>query len=129
MINGIVNVQIEAIITLKVLGSSGAEVAVEAVIDTGFNGYLTMPQPLIDFLGLPWRRRGSGILADGSRIIFDIYEAEVIWDGELRRVAVDGSEADPLIGMSLLQGYELLIQVVKNGNVAIKQLPSGIPTV
>ena len=95
MINGIVNIQIEAIISLKVLGSSGAEATIEAVIDTGFNGYLTMPQPLIDFLGLPWRR-GSGTLADGSRIIFDIYEAEIIWDGESRRVAVDCSEADPL---------------------------------
>lgn len=129
MINGIVNVQIEAIISLKVLGASGAEATIEAVVDTGFNGYLTMPQPLIDFLGLPWRRRGSGTLADGSRIIFDIYEAEIMWDGELRRVAVDCSEADPLVGMSLLQGCELLIQVVKNGNVTIRPLPSELSTV
>jgi hypothetical protein len=68
MINGIVNVQIEAIISLNALGSSGAEATIEAVIDTGFNGYLTMPQPLIDFLGLPWRRRGSGTLADAAEL-------------------------------------------------------------
>jgi len=122
MINGIVNIQIEAIISLNAVGSSGEEVTIEAVIDTGFNGYLTMPQPLIDFLRLPWRRRGSAVLADGSRSIFDIYEAEVIWDGKLRRVAVDCAEVDPLVGMSLLQGYELLIQVVKNGNVTIKPI-------
>jgi hypothetical protein len=50
-------------------------------------------------------------LADGGESVFDIYEATLDWDGEARRIPVDEAETVPLVDMSLLEGYELTVQV------------------
>ena len=123
MITGLVNVYREAIISLSVEGSEGQSREIDAVIDTGFDGFLTLPSSLIQELGLVWRRRGRAMLADGSDSLFDIYEATVIWDGRPRRIAVDEADCDPLVGMSLLYGYELTVQVIDGGRVVINPLP------
>jgi clan AA aspartic protease len=123
MITGIVTVAREAVISLTVRGPNGQEQEIEAVIDTGFDGSLTLPLALITALGLPWRRRGRALLADGSDSVFDIYEAAVIWDGTARRVSVDEVDMMPLVGMSLLYGYELTVQIVEGGSVRLKRLP------
>jgi clan AA aspartic protease len=105
-----------------VRGPEGQEQEIEAVIDTGFDGSLTLPPPLIAALDLVWRRRGRALLADGSQSLFDIHEAIVVWDGEPRRIAVDTADIDPLVGMSLLYGFELTVQARDGGSVAIKPL-------
>ena len=119
MIAGEVSDNREAGIRLVVRTSNGDELEVEMVIDTGFNGWISLPSTLVAELDLPWRRRGRGELADGSETIFDIYEATIIWDDHLRRVWVDEIDAAPLIGMSLLDGHELTIQVWAGGSVTI----------
>lgn len=123
MITGRVNAHREAVISLSVKGAGGRDREINAVIDTGFDGFLTLPAVLIQELGLAWRRRGRAMLADGSDILVDIYEATVTWDGSPRRIAVDEAGCAPLVGMSLLSGYELSIQVVDGGRVAISPPP------
>ena len=81
MISGFINTSLEAIIRLVVYGMNGQEHEVEAVIDTGFTGFLTLPSARIASLGLTWRGREQGILADGNMQVFDVYAATVIWDG------------------------------------------------
>jgi clan AA aspartic protease len=122
MIIGVVNEYHEAIIHLVVRGSNEPGQEIEAVIDTGFNGSISLPTSLIAELKLPFRSRGRAELADGSESIFNIFEAIVTWDGQPRRVAVDEANTDPLSGMSLLHSYELNVQVVKGGSVTIKSL-------
>ena len=123
MITGIVTVAREAVISLTVHGPNGQEQEIEAVIDTGFDGSLTLPPVLITALGLPWRRRGRALLADGNDSVFDIYEATVMWDGTARRVSVDEVDVMPLVGMALLYGYELTMQIVEGGRLLLKPLP------
>jgi clan AA aspartic protease len=106
-----------------VRGPEGQEQEIEAVIDTGFDGTLTLPPALITTLGLVWRRRGRVPLSDGSDSLFDIYEAIIVWDGESRRIAVDEADLDPLAGMSLLYGYELIVQAIEGDTVSIQPLP------
>jgi clan AA aspartic protease len=118
-----VTASLQAIIRLAVRGPEGQAQDVEAVIDTGFDGTLTLPPALIAAHGLVWRRRGRALLADGSENLFDIYEATVIWDGEPRRIAVDEADIDPLVGLSLLYGYELVVQAIESGTVIIQPLP------
>jgi len=50
-----------------VIGDSGIQrIVVDALIDTGYTGYLTLPPSTISALNLPWRGSEEGILADGS---------------------------------------------------------------
>ena len=122
MIIGIVTRDRQAVISLKVRGPLGRERDTDAVIDTGFDGQLSLPRPLISTLALPWRRRGRALLADGSEAIFDIYEATVVWDGQVRRISVDEAETASLVGRGLLEGYELTVQVQPGGAVTIRSL-------
>ena len=122
MITGHVTAYREAVISLSVKGSGGRDREINAVIDTGFDGFLTLSASLIQDLDLVWRRRGRVMLADGSDSLFDIYEATVTWDGRPRRIAVDEADCAPLVGMSLLYGYELTVQVLDGGRVAINPL-------
>lgn len=122
MITGIVTAAREAIVRLTVRGPGGQQ-KVEAVIDTGFDGWLSLPPPLVRVLALPWRRRGRAYLADGSESLFDIYEATVLWDKRRRRIPVDEADTTPLVGMALLSGYELNVQVRSRGKVTITPLP------
>jgi len=105
-----------------VRGPTGQKQKIEAIIDTGFDGYLSLPSSIVVRLGLVWRQRGRALLADGSESVFDIYEATVIWDGEARQIPVDEAETAPLVGMSLLEGYELSVQARPGGNVIIRSL-------
>jgi clan AA aspartic protease len=91
--------------------------------DTGFTGFLTLPAVLIAALGLPWLCRQPGILADGSVDVFDVYTATVLWDGQSRTVEVEAADAEPLVGMSLLDYHSLRIDVLAGGVVTIMALP------
>lgn len=123
MITGIVTAGREATVRLLVRGPAGQTQQIKAVVDTGFDGWLSLPPALIASLGLPWRRRGRALLADGSESLFDIYEGTVVWDRRRRRIPVDEVDTAPLVGMALMDGYELRVQVRTRGQVTIKLLP------
>ena len=82
MITGTINADYEAVIRLRVHGPTGHAHEVEAIIDTGFNGFLTLPPALVTALGLTRRSRGRALLANGSEELFDIYGVTVLWDGQ-----------------------------------------------
>ena len=103
MITGVVTVDREAIIRLTIHGPTGQQDDIEALIDTGFDGWLSLPPTLIAHLGLIWRRRGRAILADGTTRDFDIYQGDVIWDGQPCRMVVDEADTLPLVGMAMLE--------------------------
>jgi clan AA aspartic protease len=122
MITGAVNDDREAVVEIGLLGPRRRRKVVEVVIDTGFDGWLSLPPSTINFLRLPWRRRGRAILADGSETLFDIYEGMVEWDGREMRIPIDEAETAPLAGMSLLSGFELNVEVRPRGKVRIRRL-------
>lgn len=113
----------EGRIRITVKGLRRREQEVEAIIDTGYSASLTLPPALIAALDLPWQTMDTARLADGSECIFSVYEARVVWDGKVRKILVDEADADPLVGMRLLKGHELKMQVRARGKVKIKRLP------
>ena len=53
VIEGVVNAAYEPVVSLAVQGPSGQSRDIEAVVDTGFNGFLTLPTELVAELALP----------------------------------------------------------------------------
>jgi clan AA aspartic protease len=122
MIQGVVNARCEATLPLVVGNASGQRQIIDTVIDTGFNGFLTLPPGVISSLGLSWNASDIVTLGDGSETFFDLYAATIIWNGEYREIDVAESETEPLIGMALLYGYRLQIEATEGGSVRIEAL-------
>jgi clan AA aspartic protease len=124
MMQGIVDRNCEATIRLVVGNTDSQRQVIDAIIDTGFTGFLTLPLSVLLNLGLQAYRREQGTLGDGSTCIFDVYRGMVNWDGEFRRIDINASETTPLVGMSLLYGYRVQFDAIERGLVTIQSLSS-----
>jgi clan AA aspartic protease len=122
MIYGVVNLRREATLPLVVSNSSGQREVINTVIDTGFDGFLSLPSEIIIRLGLPWTISNPATLGDGSETVFDFYTGTVIWDGQYHTIDVAESETEPLLGIAMLYGYRLQIDNVEGGVVKIEAL-------
>ena len=120
MIEGVVNSAYEPVVTLAVHGPSGQTSEIEAVIDTGFSGFLTVTPALAAELGLALEGTSRGTLADGSEVTFDVYDVSVLWDGQPRYVVADAVDTTPLVGMRMLDRHNLNIEVESGGRVVIQ---------
>lgn len=115
----------EAMIGLEVAGPTHPGRQIKTVIDTGYNGYLTLPGHLISALKLPFAGHRRATLADGTVTVLDIHMATVVWYGRHREVLVSQTAGSPLIGMSMLRGSQLSMHVVEGGDVRVKQLSAS----
>ena len=122
MIEGLVNASLEAVVTIRLQGPAGQAQEVDAVIDTGFNGYLTLPPVLVAYLQLPVLGEGEAVLADGGEAAFEVYGVTVVWDGQPRLVESGAVGVDPLVGMALLDGHNLNVEVADGGRVVIEAM-------
>ena len=122
MITGVVNAHREAIVRCSILDSNGQAFEFDSVLDTGFNGSLTLPIGIITALRLPWISRGSATLANGVDEECDIYAGVVIWDGVRMNVLVEAAETDPLLGMRLMYGYRIVIEDIDGGPVLLERM-------
>jgi clan AA aspartic protease len=113
------------LIRLTIHGLRGRQQEIEAVVDSGYTGWLTLSSSVIQALDLRWQTFGRGTLADGSVSHFDVYRAKVSWDARVRSAFVDEFDATPLEGMRLLAGFEFRMQVRERGRVTIKRLVRG----
>ena len=120
MIQGRVNSRFEAMVRLVIRGHSGRTREVEAIIDTGYNGFLTLPTTLVEELELTWFGRGEGFLADGTKSTFSVHTVFVEWDGRRRYIQADVTGNKPLVGMQLLHRHNLYVEVAEGGRVVIQ---------
>jgi clan AA aspartic protease len=123
MIVGHVNASFEIVVQVDVLDAAGQAHGIEAILDTGFNGALTLPGSIIGKLGLILRTQSTAELADGSVQRFDAFAAIIQWDGHPRGILVQSIDAGPLLGMALIVGHELKVRVVDGGRVEIEAIP------
>ena len=112
----------EATIPLWVADSKGVPQPFRAVVDTGFTGYLVLPPSVIRQLGLSSRNERSMVLADGSVQTRRTFQTSVIWRDEQRSVLAYEMGNQPLIGMALLNGSRITIDVSEDGPVTIEPL-------
>ena len=122
MLTGKVNSRLEAIVRLWIRGPEDRVLETDVLIDTGFSGSLSLPPEIIAGLGLLPNGEMLGILADGTKNRFPIYEAIISWHGQPRVISISAVESHPLLGMGMLHGCELAMQIVEGGEVAIRDL-------
>jgi clan AA aspartic protease len=122
---GVVTAALEATLPLHIQDANGQKITVDAVIDTGFTGELALPAAVVDMLSFPLRGVRSAMLGDGRRAMVEVYEAQVLWQGELREVQLLAMEGC-LVGMSLLHGNDVHLRVVEGGFVRVAKTP-GFP--
>ena len=114
------NAALEAVIAVPVTGPGDRAQEVEAVIDTGYNGLLTLPPSAVRQLALPFVTRGQATLANGTKDVFDVYDATISWDGKAIDILVDEAETTPLVGMALLENHSLHIDVRIGGRATVE---------
>jgi hypothetical protein len=78
---------------------------------------------IIATLGLPFAAPAQARLADGSVVRMRFYQATVLWHGQPRPILVLEASGDPLVGMSLLYGSRVTLDVMDGGPVTIEKLP------
>lgn len=109
MLKGKVNRQGEPRVSLSLLLRQ-RPARFSAVLDTGFNGYLSVPTPVLVRSG--WQLIGSETyeIATGALVEQEIYLGEIVFDGERRMIyGVATNAQDVLIGTKLLRTKVLTI--------------------
>jgi clan AA aspartic protease len=119
MIAGVVNEFREATIDLTLRGPAGHEERFEFVVDTGFTGGLTLHWAVAAALELPRLAWKPAVLGDGSTVMLMLSEAELLWNGAPRIVPVNISDGGLLLGMELLEGHDLYLRAIPDGEVRI----------
>jgi clan AA aspartic protease len=123
MLAGRVNSQRQAVVSIRLRGTTGTEVDVFAMIDSGFNGSLTLSPNLAQSLGLIARVTSDAFLADGSKQQCEICVVAIHWMGTWRTCRATIINGPTLLGMKLMEGCEIKIACVSNGLVEITPLP------
>ncbi|AFY38694.1 hypothetical protein Lepto7376_2414 [[Leptolyngbya] sp. PCC 7376] len=116
MMHGLVNINYEAMLRL-VIETDQQRQSIDAIINTTFKGYLGLPKHMIAMLDLPSLPQDSE-----EETTETFYRATVIWGNETRSIPITVVSGEPVVGMSLLQGYSLQIQVTQHGLVTVNQI-------
>ncbi len=95
---------------------------VEFIVDTGFDGELALPPELARRLDAEIAGRQSLALADGTTIISPYFRVALDWEDEERLTEVLLLDGNPLLGVQLLEGYWLHVQMTAGGDVEIEPL-------
>jgi clan AA aspartic protease len=122
MVRGRITPAREAVVPVAVRGPGGRRIETEATIDTGFTGDLTLPPHLISELELPLAESTVATLADGRTASLDWFVASVEWHGETREAAVILAVGGVLVGMGILEGSRVTLDVIDGGAVTIRRL-------
>ncbi len=99
------------------------------LLDTGFNGGMTLPGNKIDDLGLEYLTNTRMMLADGNLVVVPTYEIPMLWRDEIEVVKVFRMEGDPLLGMDLMRGARIEFDATHLGEILAKPIALGVNSV
>jgi predicted aspartyl protease len=108
----------DAVVTAQLRGPTERTLSVAAVLDTGFSDWLTLTPQQVAQLELVPREELRFDLADGSFSICRTFECEAKWPEAWRPIVVVQVDSGPLLGMLMLKGLRLSMDVIE---------PLGIP--
>lgn len=109
-------------VSVTVTGDKGIRSRIEATLDTGFTGSLSLPLGLIEQLDLGYIRDRAVTLADGSQRDAAIYRGSVMLAGEWRDIEIHCSGHVALLGMRLMYGANISFDAVPDGDIEYRSL-------
>ena len=127
MIRGRVDTQRQAWVQLEVERSDGRFETIETVVDTGFNGHLSLPPEVIGRLNVKPDGQADVDLATGAQATLSAWLGNVLWHDTIRSVLIFESNGTPLLGMELMEDSQLTMQARINGHVLIERLDETNP--
>ena len=110
------------VVPVTILDRRGNPRQFQAILDTGFIGTVSLPQSSIQRLGLTDPLQESVTFANGTTEQCNIYPATALWNGERYAVSIYQLGPEPFIGMELLNGARVTMDVREDGLVAIEPL-------
>ena len=110
-------------IPLEIAGQDRVFRRAEVDIDTGFTGWLTLPESILRELGVASYGRRPTFLANNELRRSALYRVLIAWHGVIRSVQALQAEGRPLIGMSLLADCRLTVAAWDGGEVVIEERP------
>ncbi len=122
MIIGTVNQRLQMIVPVVLVLEGRPELQIEFVLDTGFEGAMTLPAAAVTALDLPFYQETDAFLADGTSVKTEMYRAKIQWQGKQENAAVLAMGHTPLLGTAILAGCELTAQFFEGGVVEIERI-------
>ena len=123
MIRGRISEDGEAIIVpVAITDSDGRLWPLETVLDTGFVGDLSLPSIAIRRLGLVRAGSLNFILANGEPVRLRTYHARALWHDRLLDIEVTETGDVPLIGVRMLRGSRVTMDMLPGGEVIIEEV-------
>ena len=121
--SGIVTASLDPVIEIEVSNGIGLRERIEAVVDSGFNDFVSLPKSVAEDLSLISTDPILVELADGNVVETPTFIGRVLWDGAEQIIRVQQGEGRPLVGMVLLLEHRITIDVHYNGAVRIAPIP------
>ena len=118
--NGSVDPKRRPILPVWVEGPFGSE-QVNALVDTGFNGFVSLPQSVIYRLGMKRYGRIPVLSANGVLTLEVAFEGATRWTGGLRSgLVIESAAGLASIGTELMDGSVIEIDFGRARTVSIK---------
>ena len=93
------------------------------MLDTGFTGDLILPSDMIGQLEVSEAVETEGTLANGQDILMRSWRGTALWHDRPVGVVILEADGEPLLGMNLLRGSRVTLDVQVDGDVTIDELP------
>ena len=110
---------------LLTLPGRDGPISAEFIVDTGFDGDLSLPASLLNQLDATFSTERIIRLADGSIHMRPYYEIMLDWDGEDRLTEITVLENVPLLGAVLMDGFSVDLEMTTGGVVQLERLRQG----
>ena len=98
-------------------GGDGGVRSFSGTLDTGFTGWVALPETEIDDLGLRFSHDDVLTLADNRTVQAPLYIGEVFLADSWQRVFVVQIGSTPLVGTGLVRNALITLDMVSNGDI------------
>ena len=107
-------------VSVEFKGTQERWISVDALLDSGFTGAVSLPIRMVENLQLKWSGKHWVTLGDASEVPVDLYEGFVDFADRQYRCAVLATGDVPTVGMHLIQGFKVCFESVEGGDIEIE---------